>query len=433
MVINSSFKTSHVLLLLALLLSTETSLRAQKSTTWWSKGIEINLPENWETRLRYRHFISAPIQRLSSVKTHQYRQREDSRRVAFQVRKRGDAVFLLFVGENELGEFPLLQRGNVSIKRNRDTGDFLYMTVLIRDHPECFLRVYPGEGRSYLDVILYGVEIHHRLILPKKFSSLLVSPISQIIQLTQDRVPWHLFLNRAVADPKIMEMIKVIRSQIPRLKDCENGAYSSSGEPVYISTETPSGGGMNCSGFAKWIVDGFYFPLKGRYMDIGKLKEKPLDCRGNRWSQRYEQERDPYFGLDWSRNLALELHEARGGPAGVSPEEFDVRDVEYMIYREDIGYPVSNLELLLFILASRNPQRFYLGSLNREFGDDPTMRQHVHLVVLMPYFSEDGAFDIAVFERNKETDLTSLLQRFPNDYIHLVGIEVEGVFQPKVF
>jgi hypothetical protein len=247
--------------------------------------------------------------------------------------------------------------------------------------------------------------------------------------MTQNRVDWNLLLG-AVDVPKTIEaMLKSIRSELPLLADCEDGAYDRWGQPVYISSEDKSPGGVNCSGFAKWVVDGFYHPLRGEYMDIGRLKQRLSNSRGNRWSEKYETERDPFFGLDWSRNLALELDEARGGSAK-HPEAFDVRNVMYHEYVEDVGYPIESLELLTFVLASWQPDSFYLGSVNIEYGDDPNLRQHPHLVVLVPSFTSRGTFEILVFERGQETGLRSLIDRFKGGYIHLVRIKAEGDFQP---
>ena len=98
-----------------------------------------------------------------------------------------------------------------------------------------------------------------------------------------------------------------------------------------------------------------------------------------------------------------------------------------------IGYPVAQLKLLLFLLASREPGTIYLGSLNQEYGSDPVIRQHVHLAVLIPYFLPDGTFDVAVFEINRETSVASLDERYGADYIHLVRIEGSSGFQPVTY
>ena len=215
MVIDSSHKSIGMLLVLVCFI-TPGMLAVAQNPLSWREPAGNDLPENWESRLRYKHFISAPISRLSNVQSHQYTQREDSRKVAFQIKKYGESVYLLFIGADEYGEFPLLRRGNISIKRDATSGDYLYMTVMTRDHPGCFVRMYPGDGRTYLDVVLFGVEIHHRLILPKKFSSVLFSPITQIIRMTRDRIHWDLILNRGKSY-NALKMIEQIRSHLPRL------------------------------------------------------------------------------------------------------------------------------------------------------------------------------------------------------------------------
>jgi hypothetical protein len=179
------------------------------------------------------------------------------------------------------------------------------------------------------------------------------------------------------------------------------------------------------------VVDGFIHPLSGRYLDIGPLKDKHLELRGNRWSLRFEDERDPYFGLDWSRNLALSLLEAGGYPAP-GPESCDVRLNEYVRYTEDVGYPMAELELVVYLDLLKHPGCFYLASVNREYGTNPVLRQHFHILVLLPYFDEEGGFRLAVFERSREADLGEVLSRFSGHFVHLVRLPIFDAFEPPL-
>jgi hypothetical protein len=169
-------------------------------------------------------------------------------------------------------------------------------------------------------------------------------------------------------------------------------------------------------------VDGFYGPLAGgRSTGVAELKRRHPELRGNRWSQGYEQARDPYFGLDWVRNLASALGRAYG-EAENGPESSDVRRLEYLEYREDVGYPVEELELALFLAAAREPWSFYLGSLNREMAGlpgQPVLRQHYHLAVFLPYFTAGGEFQVAVFDLNRESSLPDIRRRFAGHFVHL--------------
>jgi hypothetical protein len=205
------------------------------------------------------------------------------------------------------------------------------------------------------------------------------------------------------------------------------------GRVVLIQTGEPTlpGGGLNCSGFAKWVVDGFRLARTGTLLDIEALKVKHLELRGNRWSLRHEEQRDPYFGLDWSRNLAVSAWQLEGLTAG-SAEEFDVRRGEFLRYREDVGYAPQELELLLFLEAAENPGQYYLGSVNRDWGGQPSLRQHYHLVVLFPYFTEQGEFKVVVFDRNRESSLGELQERFSDSYFHVVRLPAAGPFTAPV-
>ena len=204
------------------------------------------------------------------------------------------------------------------------------------------------------------------------------------------------------------------------------------GEYVFIETGIPQGelGGLNCSGFAKWVVDGFYRPLAGQCIGVEALKIPASASRGNAWSRRLESERDPYFGLDWSRYLAVRLAQARTGILAGDLEGFDVRLMEPFPYTDDIGYPTEGLAVLLFRLAQDFPGYFYIGSLNRDYGENPILRQHFHVVVLFPYFERQGDFRVVVMERNQESSLETFLERYPGHYIHLVRVEARGPFDP---
>ena len=179
------------------------------------------------------------------------------------------------------------------------------------------------------------------------------------------------------------------------------------------------------------MVDGFYAPLTGRDTDIVALKSRD-SMRGGKWSARFEEELDPYFGLDWTRGLARSLAQARTGSVP-GDGDVDVRDADHVPYVRDVGYPVPRLRLVLYFLARRDPGAFYLGSVNaasRETSQEgtPTLRQHHHVIVLLPYFDSRGVFQVVVMERNVETSLASLNRRYAEEYVHLVRLDSTGGF-----
>jgi hypothetical protein len=145
-----------------------------------------------------------------------------------------------------------------------------------------------------------------------------------------------------------------------------------------------------------------------------------------------EDARDPYFGLDWTRNIAVALMQLDHPGTELAPTAADVREVPFSQYVRNVGYPVVDMKEVLYLLAIQDPGYFYLGSVNKEFGTDPVLRQHTHVVVLFPYFTGDGKFRVSVMERNVETSLQSLADRYPDDFIHLVRIRAERNYVPPV-
>jgi hypothetical protein len=285
-----------------------------------------------------------------------------------------------------------------------------------------------------MDVYAAGERLYDDVVVAAGFEQLLFAPFSRIVEMTSAIVDWSLLLPdvRPENYTAVRTMVERARAALSSLPDAEDGAMDEDGKLVFIENLVLQEGqpGFNCSGFAKWICDGIAYERTGSYLSIEKLKEKHFDYRGHRWSARREDERDPYFGLDWSRNLAVSLLRLEHPRRELDPESADVRDVRYTRYVEDVGFPVDDLSRILYTLAVDEPGHFYIGSVNTEFGAEPVLRQHVHVAVLFPYFDESGRFSITVLERNVETDIDSLAERYPGSYVHLVRVEADEAFQP---
>jgi hypothetical protein len=403
------------------------------------------LPENQEVRRELKDLIFAPLGTETELLPGAAAGRIFSQRLAgHRVEVRTEAIqgfrYLLFLNERPPsaagsgGLFPVAGAGAYIIKRDASNGSFLQVKVYLRDDPGCFVRLFPRQSRSSLDAYLFGVPVAREVSVPLQFEALLLEPFEKVMRLTGATVPWErlLAVGEPSSDRQTRRFAEEIRAGLPGLGDREDGALDAAGRYVYIDSGLPQEGqgGLNCSGFAKWVTDGFVYPFTGKYLEVASLKEKHLDTRGNRWSRRFEEERDPYFGLDWSRNLALSLLRAAGYPAP-GPEICDVRMGEYVRYIEDVGYPVEELALVLYLDRLRNPGSLYLGSVNREYGSEPVLRQHFHLVVLLPYFTEAGAFRVAVFDRGRESSLEELRRSCAGDFVHLVRLAVGERFEPQ--
>lgn len=332
----------------------------------------------------------------------------------------------------------LASPGSYIVRQRRSDGAIDQIKVFLQYDEGTFLRLRPRSNRPFLamDVYLAGSQFYRDVTVPISLDRALRTPVTEIQRLTEGIVDW------SVVEPEldrseytaISQMVNRIRRDLPLLADAEDGAIDADGSVVAIDSLAPieEQPGLNCSGFAKWVVDGLYGPVADSFMPIEPLLEKHLDHRGTRWSRPLEETRDPYFGLDWTRNLARAVYALHEGVSAVDidPEVRDVRSVPLARYREDVGFSVEDLGGILHWLAVKEPGMIYLGSVNSPFGEELVLRQHSHVVVLLPYFTGDGRFHPVVMERNSETALGQFTERFEGEFIHLVRVDGTHRFDP---
>jgi hypothetical protein len=349
---------------------------------------------------------------------------------------------------------PLYAQGTWILKRSRATGKPIQAKVFLRSDPGTFIRIYPDADRCRMDLVLYGGVMNREVALPLPFDRVFASPFSDIVAWTGELVDWELFSPHAGAYAGARAFVAAVRSRLPELRYVDDGALDAEGRPVYIATGAPQKApvGLNCSGFAKWIVDGFYFPLTGRYLDPKAMAERHDDLREGSLAAAYEIQFDPFFGLDWTRNLGKAMGDATYPARSHGLFEEDVMESPFALFAaeakagavngsslyedypavdKEIGYEARGIEALLYVLALREPGTVYLASLSRKGGGELAgLRRHYHVAVLVPYFEATGEFRVAVFESAAETSIGALMSRGPKDYVHLVRLRLLPDFDP---
>lgn len=368
------------------------------------------------------------------------------------VERNGGALYVVLAAERD-GAHPVYSQGSWIIKRSLADGSFIQAKVFLRSDPGTFIRLYPAGGRSKVDVIAYGGVFYRQAIVPLPFDEVLRSPLSRIVALTSDVVDWALFSPDPALYADLRALAGKVRKKLPGLAYADDGAIDSDGRAVFISSGLAQRQpiGLNCSGFAKWLVDGILKPVTGSYLAVRSLTERMIDWRGSSFTIKFEESLDPFFGLDWSRALAREAWAAfYPNRRSFSPEDDDVTDSPFAlrvsdaepinggsVYEpfsdnfDDAGFDVRGLPALMFYLAATEPGRFYLAQFNASDRDPPNLRRYFHIAALFPYFDEDGTFKVAVFESAAETSLDRLSADRDYEFVKLVRMPAAARFEPQ--
>ncbi|MDR2536137.1 MAG: hypothetical protein LBD29_08920 [Treponema sp.] len=356
--------------------------------------------------------------------------------------------FMVVLARERNGSYPGWAQGSWILTRRRDNGNASRIRVFLRSDPYTYIQFRPvASDRCMMDIVLYDAYVVRSLPVPYSIDLLFVIPLEEALTTIGSKFP------RAYFDPDpgmyrdLRTFISLVRKRLPELAFQDDGAIDEQGQYVYINTlKTQEGSlGLNCSGFAKWVVDGLLRPFTGERLSIPPLKQA-FGSRGSSFTEIYEPLRDPFFGLDWTRNLASTARKyLLTAPFGDLAEiEVQKRPFSWIILRTkegtsirsypefllNAGFGFEGIQPLLYTLAIEEPGNIYLASINNEVGPSPRMRQHFHVAVLVPYFNEHGTFQIAVFESAAETSFNNFKNRYPGHFVNLVRISVDPLFDP---
>ncbi|MCL2806136.1 MAG: hypothetical protein FWD26_09370 [Treponema sp.] len=367
------------------------------------------------------------------------------------------------------GQFPGWAQGSWMLTRNKETGAGTLIRIFLRSDQFTYIQFRPFDTeKCMMDAVLYGGYIVSSVPIPvppplpgttpsinNAFERLYTMPLNDILKLVEGKFPLKYF----EPDPSLYRdsrtLVTQIRSQIGALRFADDGAIDENGNYVFINTlepQRPAAAGLNCSGFAKWLIDGILRPVTGKRLPIPPLKE-PFGERGSSFTVNWEERRDVFFGLDWIRNLAAEANGTLRSAPYRALEEFEIRRNtfssiminenrnivvnSYPGFMHEAGYTMEGLRPLLYTLAIDEPYSFYLAAINTEISTPtsirgtPRLRQYFHIAALIPYFDELGVFRIAVFESATETSsFIAFRNRYPGHFVNLVKIPVSARFEP---
>ncbi|MDR1363669.1 MAG: hypothetical protein LBJ35_06430, partial [Spirochaetaceae bacterium] len=335
--------------------------------------------------------------------------------------ERGTNEFGIVLAREISGGFPGWAQGSWVVTRNIGNGRITRARFFPRSDPYMYIQFRPlDENRSLLDVVAYNAYIAQSVNIPAGLERVLTLSLQDVFHTADYQDILRYFEPHPEDYANVRRLITSVRRLLPALSFAGDGAINEDGEYVFIDTLSPQtvNQGLNCSGFAKWLVDGLLRPVTGKRLSVSALKQ-PYGTRGSSFTAPYEASRDPFFGLDWTRNLSSAVNSALKSPAFGVLDEIEVKEIPFsqIILRSgrtsrisystgflpDAGFSIKDLQALLYTLAINEPGVIYLGAVNDEQLPKPRMRQYFHIAALVPYFDEHGTFHILVFESAAET------------------------------
>ncbi|MDR0910825.1 MAG: hypothetical protein LBM77_13805 [Spirochaetaceae bacterium] len=358
-------------------------------------------------------------------------------------------------GAKLYGFYPGWVQGSWVIAVNKESGLVSRLRLFLKNDPNIYLQFSPfddGSEKSYCSIVVYNAILCQNSIIPLAFSTILTNPLDKTLKIAGQTCPLKYFDTDNLINTDTINFIKTVQEQIKDFTFVDDGAMNEKGQFVYIETGdlqkiSESPGGFNCSGFTKWLIDGMLEPVSGELLAIPPLKA-PVGGRGNNFTQKYES-LDPFFGLDWTRNLAIMANSTLRSPSFATLEEFEVRTVpfdriidrknanavvNYPNYLDNAGWTMPGLEALLFTLAVNQPGRLYLAAVNnvqyaKTTADNPRglphLRTYFHVAALIPYFNEYGNFQVAIFESAAETSIKDFVGRYsPDTCVNLCAVPI---------
>ncbi|MDR3301350.1 MAG: LXG domain-containing protein [Spirochaetaceae bacterium] len=359
----------------------------------------------------------------------------------------GSDEFSIIIEREQNGAFNAWAQGSFILTRRLSDGEALRARVFLRSDRYTYVQFRPlGDHKSEMDAVVYDAFIAQTLPIPIEFKRLLTSPLTDALTGETAAAVRRYYEPDPDDNREKRAFLRKIRSSIKTLEFGDDGAIDENGDYVYIATLEKQGEkhGLNCSGFAKWVIDALISPISGKKLPIAPLKE-PYGNRGSTFTRPFERIRDPYFGLDWVRNLAaaagtafmssdfanLQEIEARSAPFSAiqtrAGRETQIRS--YPGHLDEAGFGFEGILPLLYTLAINEPRSIFLGAINT-VGGRPPMRTYVHIAVLVPYFDEDSVFRVAVFESAEETSFNRFRVRYPDHYISLCRVPASAHFEP---
>jgi hypothetical protein len=433
----------------------------------FSQSLSFPVPDSSEIRKTLVDtWFEAP---LSLVRQNNAEVRQNLSGIAFQVHLEESAdTFAIFVSPEEMLNIDVYSSSGINtvptkvypgdapgswvLVRNKNDGSPVRIVYYFTKDSDIYLSFSPAGGRTSADMIIYGQYAAKNVPVGVSFDRFYTASFDDVLSWTGHIVPWHYAAVSKNLYHGSIQMMQVIRKNLPRIVYSEDAMYDEYGKPVYLSNGKPrqidekdaDKLSLSSAGFVKWIVDGLVEPISGGYLKRKPLLVQTVAYMPTGFPGTMSEQYNLSFALDWTRNLAAAAFSVRQGVTYLYKDSaVDVRIEPFAAemtaagsqrtagYIKDSGYAVKTLKALLYVLAATEPNYFYLGAVRQTDMKSPEVKVFNQSVVFIPYFDSTGRFACAVFRNGTETTLEDFMTKFKGCFVNLVRIETSDRFFPQ--
>lgn len=365
----------------------------------------------------------------------------------------------------EMDVYPYDSSGSWILFRDKKTGNPMSIRYYFHKNSQIFvefqaedipdvnitMKKRKKDEKVYGNFLLFDMYVAKNIPVGLTIESLYTMPFVEVVENTRITLPWEFALIETNLYDDNLQMIGFIREKLPGIVFENDACYDGEFNPVRISTgekreEKAKKGGVSLDnfGFTKWIVDGIVRPMAGSNLELAPLKTPTVKMKVGSKADTFADKYNQFFALDWTRNLAAAYlsvvsadkytYENSGCEVSIRPfsAQFTQNGTKSLpVYIKDSGYFVESLKALFYILAIREPGRFYLGAIRETDNSVPQNVFYARTVAFFPYFDAEGDYFVSVFENGKECSIEDFMKDNSDVFVNLVRFQSSQRFFPQ--
>ncbi|MGL4986492.1 MAG: hypothetical protein ACRC5H_05055 [Treponemataceae bacterium] len=360
----------------------------------------------------------------------------------------GPEVALTIVPRQKDSSFDQKAAGSWHLYRDKLTGEITKIMYFFQAENEVFVQIRKGSTKNFADMIIFGAYAAHNVPIGITMNSLVTKSFSFFYQLTKSTLPWDYVQITRHDYFSIIQMINAVRENLYLFEFIDDAAYDKASYPIHLSdhtprTDAPSRLGVNSKGFLKWLVDGLILPITGKNTEVLQLIYKESDIQQIQDISQTNSDKEKNDALKWTRSLATETLLSTSQRIQVQNTHIDVRSNFFsrftneegkfkgsISYVEDVGYHADIILPLMYVLAAKEPNSFFLASLKKNVEDTQEFPYSEDTTSFFPYFDSQGHFQLVIFKNGTEVSFEDFFQANKNNFIHFTRIKAGERFIP---